>query len=137
MLDKLDGMENCDKTLLAGRILLVAVFILGAINWIVSNGGPPIGMIAGKGIPAAALVGWIALVLKLGGSILVLLGFKTRVGCLMLVVFTLVTAFGWHTPSGWPIDGTFLKELSMIGGILILMTTGPGKYSLDAKNSGS
>lgn len=139
MLDKLDGLENCDKTLLVGRILLVAVFFLGALNWVLS-GGPSDGLIAGiagKGIPAAALVGWIALVLKLGGSILVLLGFKTRVGCLMLVVFTLVTAFGWHTPSGWPIDGTFLKELSMIGGILILMTTGPGKYSLDAKNNGS
>ena len=139
MLDKLDGMENSDKTLLLGRILLVAVYFLGALNWVLS-GGPSDGMIGGiasKGIPAAALVAWIALVLKLGGSLLVLVGFKTRLGCLMLVVFTLVTAFGWHTPSGWPINGTFLKELAMIGGILILMTTGPGKYSLDAKNSDS
>ncbi len=137
MLDKLDGMENNDKVLLIGRVLIAAVFFFGALNWLFTM-SPPIGFIASKGLPAAALLGWIALVFKLGGSVMVILGFKTRLAVLMLLVFTLITAFLFQFPdSFWPLGGTFMKELSMIGGLLVLMTTGPGKYSLDAKNGGS
>jgi len=62
----------------------------------------------------------------------VLLGYKTRIGALMLIVFTLVTAFGFHP--FW-VEGeytTFMKELAMIGGLLIVASVGQGALSLDA-----
>lgn len=133
MLDILNKTKDSDMVMLVGRVLLALVYFLGALNWLITM-NPPIGFIASKGLPAAALLGWLALIFKLGGSIMLIVGFKTRIGAAMLVVFTIITAFVFHTPAAvWPIDGTFLKELCMIGGLLILMTTGPGKYSLDGE----
>ena len=71
---------------------------------------------------------YIALVLKMSGGLMVFLGFKTRLGALVLAVFTTIANFGFHFPP----DDVFYLELSMIGGMLILATTGPGKFSLDA-----
>ncbi len=134
MLDILDKTKNNDRIMLVGRILLALVYFFGALNWLVTM-NPPIGFIASKGLPATALLGWVALIVKLAGSAMLIVGFKTRIGAAMLVVFTIITATIFHTPEAlWPIDGTFLKELCMIGGLLLLMTTGPGKYSLDGED---
>ena len=128
----LDSMDHNKYVLLVGRIALGLIFLIGGLTWLFGM-SPPIGYIASKGFPAPALLGWLALIFKLGGAILIVLGFKTRLGALMLVLFTVVTAFGFHP--FW-VDGeynTFMKELSMIGGLLVLAATGPGAISLDAK----
>lgn len=136
MLNKLDRFENCDYTLLIGRVCLALVYFFGGLNWLLKF-SPPAGMLDRNGWPAAALAAWIALVLKLGGSTLVILGYQTRLGAAALVVFTLITAFGFHFPEAlWPADTTFFKEICMIGGLLVLMTTGPGKFSLDGRKAG-
>ena len=128
----LDSMDHNKYVLLVGRIALGLIFLIGGLSWLFTM-SPPIGYIGSKGFPAPALLGWLALIFKLGGAILIVLGFKTRLGALMLVLFTLVTAFGFH---GFWIEGeynTFMKELSMIGGLLVLAAAGPGAISLDAK----
>lgn len=129
----LDFMDNNRYVLLVGRILLGLIYLLGGLSWILGS-GPPIEYIAGKGFPAPTLLGWLALIFKLGGAILIVLGLKTRLGALMLVLFTLVTAFGFHP--FW-VEGQynpFMKEISMIGGLLILAAVGPGAISLDARS---
>lgn len=80
------------------------------------------------------LLGWLALIFKLGGSTLVLLGYQTRIGAFMLIAFTLVTAFGFHPFWVEGEYGNFMKELAMIGGLLIMAGVGPGALSLDARN---
>lgn len=128
----LDFLDDNKYALLVGRVALALIYFIGSLTWLV-NLSPPIGYIAGQGLPAAALLGWVALIFKLGGSTLVLLGYKTRIGALMLIAFTLVTAFGFHP--FW-VEGeytTFMKELAMIGGLLILASTGPGAISLDSR----
>lgn len=135
MLQKLDVLENNDYALLIGRVSIALVYFFGALNWLI-NMSPPAGMLDRNGWPMAAVVAWIALLMKLGGSTLVILGYQTRLGAVLLVLFTLVTAFGFHFPSAfWPADTTFFKEICMIGGLLVLASTGPGKLSLDAKRS--
>lgn len=128
----LDFMDNNKYALLVGRIALVLIYLFGGLTWLFAL-SPPIDYIASKGLPAPALLGWLALIFKLGGSILVLLGYQTRIGALMLILFTLVTAFGFHP--FW-VEGeytTFMKELAMIGGLLVLACVGPGAISLDAR----
>jgi putative oxidoreductase len=128
----LTSLNNNRYALLVGRIALVLVYFIGGLTWLI-NMSPPIGYIASKGFPAAALLGWLALIFKLGGATLVLLGYQTRVGALMLIAFTLVTAFGFHPFWVEGEYGTFMKELAMIGGLLVLASTGPGAISLDAR----
>lgn len=128
----LDFLDNNKYVLLVGRVALGLIYLIGGLTWLL-NFSPPIGYIASKGFPAPALLGWLALIFKLGGAILITLGLWTRLGALLLVVFTLVTAFGFHP--FW-VEGeynNFMKELSMIGGLLILAAAGPGALSLDAR----
>ncbi len=135
MLNKLDVLENCNYSLLIGRVCLALVYFFGGLNWLI-NMSPPAGMLERNDWPMAALLAWVALVMKLGGASLVILGYQTRLGAMLLVVFTLITAFGFHFPDQfWPADTTFFKEICMIGGLLVLATTGPGKYSLDGRNA--
>lgn len=128
----LKSLDNNSCALLVGRVALALIYFIGGLTWLISM-SPPIGYIASKGFPAPELLGWLALIFKLGGSTLVLLGYQTRIGALMLIAFTLVTAFGFHPFWAEGQYGTFMKELAMIGGLLVLATTGPGAFSLDAR----
>jgi putative oxidoreductase len=130
----MDFMADNKYALLLGRVALALIYFIGGLGWLFTL-SPPIEFIASKGLPAPVLLGWLALVFKLGGSTLVLLGYQTRLGALMLVAFTLVTAFGFHPFWVEGEYGTFMKELAMIGGLLVLATTGPGAFSLDARNN--
>ena len=114
--------------LLFGRVLLVWVYI----NFIFDFNpliGPvvPIEMAAGKGIPAFLV--WIALTVKLIAGLAIIVGHQIRTAALALILFTLCTAFIFNFHSG-----IFLKEISMIGGLLILLATGPGELSLEGRN---
>lgn len=113
--------------LLVGRILLVIVYFLGGFSLL--KGEVPIDYAASKGVPA--LLVWIGFAIKLFGGLAVILGFFTRWAALALVVFTLGTAFIFHP---YP-DMVFLKEISMIGGLLILAAVGPGDLSIDARRA--
>lgn len=129
----LESLDHNKYVLLAGRVALALIYFLGGLTWLLTM-NPPIDYIASKGFPAPALLGWLALFIKLGGATLVLLGYKTRLGAVMLIAFTVVTALGFHP--FW-VEGeytTFMKELAMIGGLLIVASVGPGALSLDAAN---
>lgn len=128
----LDFMDNNKYVLLIGRVALGLIYLIGGLTWLFTL-NPPIGYIASKGFPVPALLGWLALIFKLGGAILIVLGYKTRLGALMLVAFTLVTAFGFHPFWVEGEYGMFMKELAMIGGLLVLAAAGPGALSIDGK----
>ena len=69
----------------------------------------------------------------------VVFGAWTRPLSLLLALYTLATALIGH--HFWTMDGTdrtanainFYKNVSIIGGFLLLYVTGPGKYSVDAR----
>lgn len=113
--------------LLIGRVLLVFIYFLGGLSLL--KGQVPVEYAASKGVPA--LLVWIGFAIKLFGGLAVILGFFTRWAALALVVFTLGTAFIFHP---YP-DMVFLKEISMIGGLLILAIVGPGDLSIDARRA--
>ncbi len=122
----LDQMQNCKYTLLIGRILLAFIFFKGGFS--LFTGNVPIEFAASKGIPAFLV--WIGFVIKLAAGCAVIVGYQTRIAALALIGFTLLTAFIFYGDFG----NVFWKEISMIGGLLILASTGPGELSLDAKS---
>ncbi len=119
----LSKMDNCPVTLLIARFLLGLIYVLGGTA--LFTGGLPIDFAASKGIPEILV--WLAFVVKFVGGLAVIIGYQTRIAALALVVFTVLTAFIFHSFLG----GVFLKEMAMIGGLLVLATTGAGKFSID------
>lgn len=124
----LNSLENQYVIALA-RILIAGTYFLG--GFALFSGEVPVGYAASKGIPAFAA--YAAYALKLVGGFCIIIGFQTRIAALLLALFTVATALIFHLPT--PEDPhTFGKEVTMIGGLLLLAATGAGAFSLDARS---
>ena len=124
----LDFMNDNKYVMLIGRVFLVIVYLylnpfltFDFLDGTIS----PIATAAKKGIPAFLV--WMSMVLKLFAGIAIIIGFQTRLAALGLIFFTLCTAFIFNLSN----SVMFLKEFSMIGGLLILTAVGPGELSLE------
>ncbi len=69
---------------------------------------------------------------------LIVIGWQTRLAALALALFTAVAAYFfhdfWHYPAGAEYTNNmihFMKNMSIIGGFLVLSAVGGGRYSLD------
>jgi putative oxidoreductase len=120
-----------NSTELLGRILMAAIFILAGAGKITQYAGTQQYM-AAMGVPGALLP--LVIALELGGGLLLVAGFKTRLSALALAGFSIASAVLFHSNLA---DQTmfimFFKNVAMAGGFLIIATYGPGAYSLDSK----
>src|SRR5512139_953621 len=117
--------------MLIGRILLVLIFLQSGIGKIENFHGTAQYM-ASYGMPYANffLVG--AIFFELVGSITVILGYFARFGSLLLLVFLIPTTLIFHNIFVDPkMMIQFMKNVSMFGGLLVLLAVGPGRLSLD------
>lgn len=116
---------------LLGRILLGAIFLWSAIKDIRTFEATAEKMKSESIImPEFLLVG--AIVFLLLGSIAVILGVKARWGAVLLVLFLIPTTIVFHPPTGGEEDLVqFLKNLGLLGGLLLVISYGPGVVSFD------
>jgi putative oxidoreductase len=116
---------------LIGRILLILIFLKSGIGKIGNFEGTSQYM-AKYGMPLATFFLMGAIFFELVGSIAVVLGYFTRFGAILLIIFLIPTTLIFHTNFSDPIQKIhFLKNVSMLGGCLVLLGTGPGPLSLD------
>jgi putative oxidoreductase len=123
---------------LVGRILLAAIFVISGFGKIGGFEGT-VGYIASKGLPMPQVLAALTVALELGGGILLIIGFKARWVALLFFLWLIPTTFIFH--KFWGIDAAqvqmqqinFLKNVSIMGGMLMLFAFGPGAYSLDKK----
>ena len=116
-----------------GRILVAAIFILSGLGKI---GAPAAtqGYIAAMGLPAPLLAYIGAIAIELGGGLLLLAGYRTRLVAAALAVFSIVTAFVFHhalADQNQMIH--FLKNFAMAGGLLQFVAYGAGRISVDGR----
>ena len=122
--------------LLAGRILMGAIFLNAGVRKLLGFAGT-VGYFTKLGFPAPELFAVLAIVIEIGGSILLIIGWKTRWAAWVLSLFVLVAAFAAHR--FWEFDAAqygnqmnhFMKNLAIIGGFLFIATFGPGGASVD------
>lgn len=125
-----------DGVALVGRILLAALFIISGFGKIGGFEGTA-GYIASKGLPMPQVLAALTIVVELGGGILLAVGFKARWAALAIAVFTLLAAVLFH--NFWTVDGparmgefnNFWKNISIVGGMLMVVAFGPGRLSID------
>ena len=116
---------------LAGRILLAVLFLVAGIGKLGDYASTQAYM-ASQGVPGALLPAVIAL--ELGGAALLVAGLWTRIAALALAAFTVLAALLFHANFADPMQQImFLKNLSIVGGFLLLAANGAGAWSVDAR----
>lgn len=122
---------------LLGRICFSFVFILSSINHF---NGADLPYATQAGLPMAKLLVPLAGVLALLGGLSVLVGFHAKLGAWLLALFLLPVTPMMH--NFWAVKDpmmhaiqmvNFLKNLSMLGGALLITQFGAGPISFDAK----
>ncbi|ESY25606.1 MULTISPECIES: DoxX family protein [unclassified Mesorhizobium] len=125
--------SNSSTTILLGRILLAAIFLLSGFGKLTAISGTA-GYFGAMGLPVPTTTAIVVGLIELLGGLAVLVGFQTRIAAWVLAVFTIASAFVAHT--GWADQNQmihFLKNVAITGGFLLLASSGPGAYSVDAK----
>jgi putative oxidoreductase len=122
---------------LVGRILVSLVFLVVGIRSMMGFAGT-IAYFAKLGFPAPEVMAVIAIIIEISGSILLIVGWRTRWAAWLLALFVVIAAFAAHrfwelTDPGQYVNqlNHFLKNLSIIGGLLYVATFGPGSASID------
>ena len=125
-------------TILAGRVLFSLIFIFAGLNHFSKQ---TIAFAASQGVPLASVAVPLSGVIAVLGGLSILLGYRARLGSWLIVLFLIgVTPLHnfWavHDPMMAQIQMTmFMKNVSMIGGALLISQFGAGPLSLDARRS--
>lgn len=131
-------MNNSLKTsaTIAGRLLLALIFITSGWSKLAGIEGT-VAYIASAGLPMPEVLAVLAGALELGAGLALVIGFKARGAALALAAFTTVATFAWSMPAEQQFvqQLMFMKNLSLIGGLLTLAAVGAGSFSLDASRA--
>ena len=131
--------DTCSAlTAVFGRLCLSAIFLASGFNKI-TNWNATADQMAGQGMPAVPLLLAGATAFEILGGLSLLLGFYGRVGATALIVFLIPTTLIFHDFWAVPAEqqqnqmAHFMKNVAILGGLLMVMAHGTGRYSLDQR----
>ena len=114
---------------LISRVLISLLFLLNGYFKIINYDGT-IEWMESYGVPGIFLTP--AIILEIAAPILIIIGYNTRLAASLLAGFCIATAFVFHTDFSNQIQITsFLKNIALAGGFLIIAINGARKFSLD------
>ena len=128
---------------LVGRLVFVWFFLSQLLHY-GGEWGATVSLMRFAGIPAAAFLLLVALMLLVLGSLSLLLGLHTRHGAMLLfgvtIVATLMMHAFWHIHDNVAARQTdfelFSRNVAIAGGLLLLVGLGPGPFALDNRQNG-
>lgn len=123
-----------------GRILLSAIFIFSGFSKIFGFRFFT-GMLAAKGFPLATVAIAIVIFIETIGGLAILTGFRAKLAAWIVFLYLIPVTLLFH--NFWAVQGMarvdsqahFIKNLAIMGGLLLLASNGAGRYSLDAAAS--
>jgi putative oxidoreductase len=123
---------------LVGRSLLALIFIVSGFGKITGFAGTAAYM-ASKGLPFAEVLLVGAIAVEFLGGVLLVAGYKARWAAAAIFLFIIPTTIVFHNPMG--LSGqeaqtqmiNVMKNLAIMGGMLMLMAFGPGAWSADRR----
>lgn len=128
------GYPSSSYAAVAGRILLAAIFVLSGFSKI---GDPTstLGYISAVGLPLPQVALAVAIFVEVAGGLALMLGYRTRLVATALAVFSLVTAVFFHSALADQNQFIhFFKNLAMVGGLVQVISFGPGGIGVDARS---
>lgn len=137
---RMDRETMRDWAALLGRVGLSAIFLVSAYTKVTDWTGMQ-HLMEERSMPSVSFFLLAALLLEGLGAVAVLLGYRARTGALALVLFLVPTTLIFHNFWALPADQQalqtvmFLKNLAIIGGLLMLAANGPGRFSLGKEHS--
>ena len=122
--------------LFVARVFISAIFIIAGVHKIMEY-GHTLSLMSSMGVPLSEFMLILAIVFELGGGLLVFFGLFTRFGAFLLFVFVILVTYFFH--SFWDYQAAaqvdhiyhFLKNLTILGGLLYVFVHGGGFFSLD------
>ena len=119
---------------LIARICLALVFLNAGIRHTIGFSG--FAAMIGQTLPLAPLLALGTVVFQLLGSVSLIVGYKVKLGATLLIVFLIPATLMFHNPLADASElGPFLKNLSLVGGLLMVVYAGAGAASLDGAES--
>jgi putative oxidoreductase len=122
-----------------GRAFFAAMFLMAGPSHL----SPQMAAYAAQqGVPLASIAVPFSGLLAFLGGVSVLLGYRARLGALMIIAFLVPVTLTMH--NFWAIDdpmtaimqqAMFMKNLAMLGGAMLIAHFGAGPYSLDARRA--
>ena len=126
-----------DAMLAFGRIAIALIFVSSGAEKFMDLGGTA-AEIASRHLPYPDVLAVLTATLEAVGGLLIIFGWQTRIAALALALFTAAASYFfhdfWHLPPGAQHTDAmihFMKNVSIIGGFLMLAAVGGGRYSLD------
>lgn len=117
-----------------GRLFFVLIFLMAGFNHFAK---PTVAFAASQGVPMASVLVPLSGMIALFGALSILLGYRAKLGAWLIVIF-LIGVTPMH--KFWGISDPmmqqmqmvmFMKNISMLGGALMITQFGSGPWSLD------
>lgn len=122
---------------LLGRFLFVLIFLMSGPRHFL---GQTIAYAAAQGVPLDSIAVPFSGILALAGGLSILLGYRARIGAWLIILFLAAVTpmmhkfWGVTDPMMYQMQFVmFMKNVSILGGALLITQIGSGPWSLDAR----
>jgi putative oxidoreductase len=124
---------------LLGRLFFAAIFLTAGPNHFAKQ---TIGYAASQGVPMASIAVPVSGLIALVGGLSILLGYRAKIGAWLIALFLILVTSAMH--KFWTVADPmmaqvqmvmFFKNVSMLGGALLISQFGAGPWSLDSRRS--
>jgi putative oxidoreductase len=122
-----------------GRFLFALIFLMAGANHFNKQ---TIGYAASQGVPWAAVAVPLSGMVAIVGGLSILLGYRAKLGAWLIVLFLVPVSLMMH--KFWTVTDPmmaqiqmilFMKNVSMLGGALLISQFGAGPFSLEGRRS--
>jgi putative oxidoreductase len=120
-----------------GRFFFALIFLFAAPNHFTKQ---TIAFSASQGVPLASIAVPLSGLVAITGGLSILLGYRAKLGAWLIVLFLIPVTLMLH--KFWLVQDPmmaqiqmilFMKNVSMLGGALLITQFGAGPFSLDAR----
>jgi putative oxidoreductase len=116
---------------LVARSFLAVIFIYTGLNK-VFNFAQTSEFMAKAGLPIVGVLLVFTIAFQILGGLSIIIGYKAKIGAILLIIFLIPATIVFHNPLTDPSQfNNFFKNLSIIGGLLLVLAYGSGSLSLD------